>query len=89
MKLPFDPRNIKPGEFAYLTKRKLENKNGEETGEIIVWRFHSKEESEFLLKCPFCGEESSGEIVFKRRPYRVRCPHCNKSILLKKLANIK
>ncbi|WP_456474574.1 hypothetical protein [Candidatus Pyrohabitans sp.] len=87
MKLPFDIRSIKPGEFAYLTKRKLKNREGEEKGEIILWKRRDHEESEFALRCPFCGEENSGAVVLKRRPYRVRCPSCNRSISLPKLAN--
>ncbi len=85
MKLPFDLKNIKPGEFAYLTKRKLENKQKEAEGEIIVWRKQGNEESEFVVKCPFCLEESSGKTVFTKRPYRIRCPVCNRSISLSKL----
>jgi len=87
MKFPFDLKSIKPGEFAYLTKRKLENKQGEVKGGIIVWRRQEEEESEFILKCPHCLEESSGRVVFNRRPYRVRCPSCNRSITLPKLAD--
>ncbi|NOZ59502.1 MAG: hypothetical protein GXO66_08010 [Euryarchaeota archaeon] len=86
-RLPFDIRSIKPGEFAYLTKRKLKNREGEEKGEIILWKRRGSEESEFLLHCPFCGEENSGKVVLKRRPYRVRCPSCNRSITLPKLAD--
>jgi len=87
MKLPFDLKEVKPGEFAYLTKRKLKDRQGEEKGEIIVWKRKEREESEFVLKCPHCQEENTGEVVLDRRPYRVRCPSCNRSITLTKLLN--
>lgn len=86
-KLPFHIKSIKPGEFAYLTKRKLKNKEGAEKGEIILWKRQGRKEGEFVLRCPFCDEESTGKVVLERRPYRVRCPNCNRSITLPKLAD--
>jgi ribosomal protein S27E len=87
MKVPFNLAEIKPGTFAYLTKRKLKNKEGEDTGEIIVWRKKGEEESQFVMRCPFCGVEQEGSTVFTRRPYRVRCADCNRSITLPKILN--
>jgi len=85
MKLPFDLKDIKPGEFSYLTKRKLENDGGEETGEIFIWQKSGEEEYNYILHCPYCGVEGGGSVVFTRRPYRVRCQKCEKSILIKRL----
>lgn len=85
MEPPFDLKSIKPGEFAYLTKRKLKNRRGEERGEIFVWRKRGREENQYLLRCPFCQEKNSGKAVFNRRPYRIRCPSCSRSIALTKL----
>ncbi|MFH1774306.1 MAG: hypothetical protein ABH874_05035 [Methanobacteriota archaeon] len=82
MKLPFELRDIKPGEFSYLTRRKIE------TGEIFLWKRKSEEQSHYLLKCPFCGEEQEGSTVLVKRPYRVKCPGCGKSIALPKLADL-
>ena len=87
MKLPFDLKEIKPGAFAYLTKRKLTNKDGDESGEIILWKRKGEEESEYVLRCPFCMVEQEGRVTLRRRPYRVRCSSCNKSITLPKLQN--
>ncbi len=89
IKPPFDIKSIKPGEFAYITKRKLKNKNNEETGEIILWRRKGEEVSHYIMKCPYCGTEQSGSVVFKRRPYRVRCSSCNRTITLPKLLSKK
>lgn len=85
LKPPFDFRDVKPGEFAYFTKRNLQNKEKEDTGMIYVWKRKDDTEHQFKLGCPYCQEESDGTIDLKRRPYRLRCPHCNRSITLKKL----
>jgi len=87
MKIPFDLKKIKPGYFAYLTKRKLNDKNGDESGEIILWKPKTTEESEYVLICPFCKVEQEGKVIFKKRPYRLRCKSCGKSITLPKLQN--
>lgn len=85
MKLPFNLKDIKPGEFSYLTKRKLENSSGEETGEIFIWRRGGEEDYNYIMQCPFCREEQEGSTKFERRPYRIRCSKCNKSITISKL----
>ncbi|MEE8400882.1 MAG: hypothetical protein V3R86_01850 [Candidatus Hydrothermarchaeaceae archaeon] len=85
MKLPFDLKDIKPGQFAYLTKRKLTNKEGEETGEIILWKEKGKEESQYVMNCPYCNVEQEGSAVLVKRPYRLRCSSCDRSITLPKL----
>lgn len=87
MRLPFDLKDIKKGDFSYLTRRKLKNSNDEETGEIILWKWKAKEASEFVLRCPFCQTEQQGEITLIKRPYRMRCSSCNRSITLPKLLN--
>lgn len=85
MKLPFDLKDIKPGSFAYMTKRKLTNKEGEEKGEIVLWKKKDEEGSQYLLKCPYCEAEQDGSILLEKRPYRLRCSHCDRSITLPKL----
>ncbi|MEE8401478.1 MAG: hypothetical protein V3R86_04940 [Candidatus Hydrothermarchaeaceae archaeon] len=85
MKLPFELKDIKPGSFAYLTRRKIKNKEGEETGEIFMWKEKGKEESQYVMKCPYCSVEQEGRIVLLKRPYRLRCSKCNRSITLPKL----
>ena len=85
LKLPFELKDIKRGEFSYLTKRKLSNKEGEETGELFIWRKTGEEEHNYILKCPYCEEEQEGVTIFTRRPYRIRCSKCNKSILIRKI----
>jgi hypothetical protein len=85
IKPPFDLKEIKPGEFAYFTKRKLTNKEGEETGSIFVWKRKDDEIHSFAMQCPYCLKEGKGNVELKRRPYRIRCPKCNRSISLKKL----
>ncbi|MFQ6136821.1 MAG: hypothetical protein ACE5PM_06545 [Candidatus Hydrothermarchaeales archaeon] len=85
LKLPFDLKEIKPGEFSYLTKRRLEDKDGVETGELFIWRKTGDEEYRYIMLCPFCEEEQEGAAIFTRRPYRIRCSNCGKSILIKKL----
>jgi hypothetical protein len=87
MKLPFDLKDIKPGAFSYLTKRKLKNSAGEEAGEILLWKWKEEEASEYLLRCPYCQVEQEGKAVLVRRPYRIRCTNCDRSIVLPKLLN--
>jgi len=87
LKPPFDLKDIKPGTFAYFTRRKLENKEGEEAGEILLWKKVDEEESQYIMICPYCREEQEGSVVLKKRPYRVRCKACNRSITLPKLLN--
>lgn len=88
MKLPFELKDIKPGEFSYLTRRKLKNAEDEDTGEVFIWKRKSEEESRYLLKCPLCGEEQEGSALFVKRPYRVKCSKCEKSIALPKLVDL-
>ncbi len=85
MKLPFDLKDIKPGQFAYLTKRKLVNKEKEETGEILLWKEKGQEESQYVMKCPHCSVEQEGSVLLVKRPYRLRCSDCSRSITLPKL----
>jgi hypothetical protein len=85
MNLPFNLKDIKKGDFSYLTRRKLKNAQDEETGEILLWKWKEKEASEYVLRCPFCQTEQQGEITLVRRPYRLRCSNCNRSITLPKL----
>lgn len=125
LKLPFEIKDVKPGEFLYLTKRKLEDKDGNEKGEILLWKrsgiivcpecgeksYTSKvakkkkcpeckaklkmdeveyvkkegEESEYVMKCPYCEKEQGGEILLVKRPYRVKCDKCGRTTTLPKL----
>ncbi|MCW3134080.1 MAG: hypothetical protein N2V78_07130 [Methanophagales archaeon] len=84
MKPPFEIKGIK--DFAYITSRKLPNEQGEKSGEVFMWRRKGEEEFNYKLKCPYCGDEQESSVVFKRRPYRVRCSNCGKSILIEKLS---
>ncbi len=88
IKLPFDIKSIKPGEFIYFTKRKLENNAGEELGEIYVWKRKGDDEHSYIMSCPHCSNEGTGNVDLQRRPYRVRCENCQKSIVLKKLKDL-
>lgn len=85
LKLPFDVKEITPGSFAYLTKRKLANKEGAEKGEIFLWKKKDDVESQYIMKCPFCEAEQQGSILLERRPYRVKCSGCDRTITLPKL----
>ena len=85
IKPPFDLKKIKPGEFKYFSRRLLKNKEGEETGSMIVWKRGGDADHSFIMQCPYCLEEGQGTVDLKKRPYRVRCPSCNRSIALKKL----
>jgi hypothetical protein len=86
---PFSLKDIKPGEFSYISRRKLEDKNGEIKGEIFLWKRPDEEDHSFVLECPYCQKEGEGTVSLKRRPYRIRCASCEKSITLKKLKNVK
>jgi ribosomal protein S27E len=84
MKLPEAIKNI--NDLAYLTRRKLENENGEQTGAVVMWRTKGDEEFNYLLQCPHCGVEQQSHVFFNKRPYRLQCSNCGKSILIEKLA---
>ncbi len=88
MKLPFDLKDVKPGAFAYLTKRKLVDDSGVEKGEIFLWKKIDREESQYTMKCPYCGTEQDGEVLLVKRPYRVKCASCEGSITLPKLKDL-
>ena len=84
MEPPFDITDI--ADFAYVTKRKLKDKNGEMRGEVFLWRRKGEDEFNYKLKCPYCEVEQESSIILKRRPYRVRCSNCDKSIMIEKLS---
>jgi len=84
MEPPFDINDI--ADFAYVTKRKLKDKNGEMRGEVFLWRRKGEDEFNYKLKCPYCEVEQESSIILKRRPYRVRCGNCDKSIMIEKLS---
>ena len=73
-------------ELAYITTRKLENEQGEKTGTVLLYRKKGEEEFRYKLTCPHCGTEQKSRVLFKRRPYRIKCSNCGKSILIEKLA---
>jgi ribosomal protein S27E len=85
MKPPVEIKDIK--DFSFLTSRKLKNEKGEENGAVFLWRRKGEEEFNYKLKCPYCEEEQESSIVFNRRPYRLRCNNCEKSILVEKLSS--
>jgi DNA-directed RNA polymerase subunit RPC12/RpoP len=89
IKPPFELKDIKPGEFTYFSRRKLANKTGEVSGEIFVWKRNKDIEHNFVLECPYCSSESDGNIELKKRPYRIKCSHCGRTITLKKLKDAK
>lgn len=88
VKPPFNLMEIKPGEFTYFSRRNLANKEGEEKGGIIIWKRQGDEEHSFVMECPYCLGEGGGKVSLKRRPYRVRCPSCDRNIALKKLKDV-
>ncbi|MDI6885065.1 MAG: hypothetical protein QMD22_01705 [archaeon] len=51
-----------------------------------MWRKKGQEEFNYLLQCPYCGVEQESHVFFKKRPYRLKCNNCEKSILIEKLA---
>ena len=84
MKLPEGITDIK--ELAYITSRKLENDQGEKTGTVVMWRKKGDEAFGYRLTCPYCATEQESRVEFKRRPYRVKCSNCGKSIMIEKLS---
>lgn len=88
LSLPFDVKKIKKGDLLYFTRRNLENAEGEETGKVIIWRFKDEANYSYALLCPFCGEKQSGEANFSRRPYRLRCKKCKRSMTIKRLKDL-
>jgi len=84
MKLPEGITDF--NELAYITSRELKNETGENTGTVVMWRKKGDDEFGYKLKCPHCATEQESSVVFNKRPYRVRCSNCNKSILIEKLS---
>ena len=84
MKQPVDIEDIK--NIAYITTRKLQDSNGENSGEVVMWRRKGEEEFNYKLKCPYCEEEQESSINLKKRPYRLKCAKCGKSIMIEKLS---
>ncbi|RLG13946.1 MAG: hypothetical protein DRN66_03190 [Candidatus Nanohalarchaeota archaeon] len=71
---------------AYFTKRSLDNREGETTGEIILWRMKGEKEFKYILDCPFCKKHTECEsITFEKKPYKFRCSSCDKIIRIGKL----
>jgi ribosomal protein S27E len=64
----------------------LKNADDEQTGEVFMWRRKSEEAFNYKLKCPYCEVEQESSIVFNKRPYRLRCSNCGKSILIGKIS---
>lgn len=85
MQLPEGIREL--NELAYITSRKLANEHGEKTGSVLLWRKKGDEGFQYTLKCPHCGTERASRALFKRRPYRVECYSCKKSMVIEKLAS--
>jgi ribosomal protein S27E len=70
---------------AYITSRKLPNDAGEKTDSVVMWRKKREEAFHYALTCPYCGTEQAARVLFNRRPYRVQCYKCGKSIVIEKL----
>jgi ribosomal protein S27E len=73
-------------ELAYITTLKRENEPGEKTGTVLLYRKKGEEEFLYALTCPYCRTEQKSRVVFKRRPYRIKCSNCGKSIVIEKLS---
>lgn len=72
-------------EMNYLTNRRLENKKGERTGKIFMWRRKGEEDFNIELKCPECGNYEEKKEKFARRPYNPSCSKCGTSFMITKL----
>jgi len=53
---------------------------------VLLWQKKSDEVFQYTLKCPHCGSEQASRALFNRRPYRVECYSCKKSVVIEKLA---
>lgn len=73
-------------ELAYITSRKLADEHGEKTGSVLLWRKKGDESFHYTLTCPHCGSEQASRALLTRRPYRVECYSCKKSVVIEKLA---
>ena len=65
----------------------MKNADDEQTEEVFIWRRKGEESVNYKLKCPYCEEEQESSIVFNKRPYRLRCSNCGKSILIGKISS--
>ena len=69
----------------YFTSRKIRDEEGNEIGRVILYRLKGEKEFVYYMLCPQCGKESTGKKEFKRRPYRLECPHCGYKYLVQKI----
>lgn len=69
----------------YFTNRGLENESGERKGKIVMWREKGREESHFILNCPYCGHHTEKDEVFSKKPYRPKCEKCGRSVVISKI----
>ena len=65
----------------------MKNADDEQTGEVFIWGRKGDEAFNYKLKCSYCEEEQESSIVFNKRPYRLRCNNCGKSILIGKISS--
>jgi len=75
-------------ECNYFTNRVLENEKKQKTGHILAWHLKAGGSFHIIMTCPYCAhkqERDDDTIVFGKRPYRVTCENCKKSILLEKM----
>ncbi|OYT35467.1 MAG: hypothetical protein B6U87_00045 [Candidatus Aenigmarchaeota archaeon ex4484_52] len=71
---------------SYFTKRTLDNRDGKTTGEIVLWRLKDEKEFKYVLDCPFCKKHSEyNNLVLEKKPYKFKCPNCQKTIRIGKL----
>lgn len=76
----------------YQTNRSLENDKAQKMGHILMWHLKIGGPFHLIMSCPFCGqkqERDDNTIVFGKRPYKVLCEKCGKTILIEKMVKKK
>jgi ribosomal protein S27E len=72
------------GQYRYITKRIVQNKAGEEKGNILVAVKAGSENADVKYACPEC-QNSVRTVVPWKRPFSVRCGKCGFLMRLPKL----
>ncbi|MFB6200060.1 MAG: hypothetical protein ABEJ83_04220 [Candidatus Nanohaloarchaea archaeon] len=62
----------------YVTNRKLENDEGEETGRLKMFSY-DYEKFHYEITCPYCQHTWEDSQKLGKRPWWIECPECGRS----------
>jgi len=72
------------GQYRYITKRVLQNRAGEECGNVLVAVKAESDMADIKYVCPECQDTRQVSEAWKR-PFSVKCRKCGYNMKLPKL----